>query len=152
MIIIQTSCVLKHPETYQSSQLFRVLLLWYHPRLPWNSCPAVGGICWVYFITSTERISEAKCCIIFIAVLILLFVTDLRYMLPNLGPSTMAHFCALFSTLPTSHNFILLLHLLFTTWRVCEGFPVRFNAVAYQTWEGKTSNWQTAFYLFKTEI
>ena len=45
-------------------------------------------------------------------------------MLPNLGPSTMAHFCALFPALPTSNNFILLLHLLFTTCPVCEGFSV----------------------------
>ena len=99
----------------------------------------LAGVCLVYFITRKKWISK----MLYHLLYSLSFATDARCMSPNLGPSTMAQFCSLFPALPTCNS--LLLSFLKLS---CLGMVSSYNA--YETWEGKTINWQTAFYLFTT--
>ena len=99
-------------------------------------------VCWVHYIRR-KKVNEQNVISSFILSFILWFSTDARYMSPKLGPSTMAQFCSLFPALPTCNS--LLLSFLKLS---CLGMVSSYNA--YETWEGKTINWQTAFYLFTT--
>ena len=123
MIIIQTSCVLKHPETYQSSYLFGVLMAFLSALK--FLCSSQQGI---LYHENTRKKGIGKMLyhlFLLIIVFVLSFATDARYMSPNFRPApqrwlSSAPYFRLqpaTQTIPalTTFNFLLLLLLPFST-------------------------------------